>query len=215
MGRRQDLERSIRESYAIIRDYERIIQTSGRPEEKLRGRRATEEQWALIKGYLNEYVPLVGGALPSDVAEIAAHFGPLERVGASPDSPSGGSALPSAQSVHASGQGSMAIGGSMSGSTLITGNHNTIVVQNTGRVAASSAPTEPEIDVQSLRRKLIARCDTGDLRDLCFVLGVDADNYPDTKDDFIRDLLLDLKKWDRVDEFVAALRREKSWVLAE
>jgi hypothetical protein len=73
-SRRADLEQSIRESYEIIRDYERQIQVSDRPEEKLRARRAIAEQWNLIEGYLNEYSSLAGGVLSADVAEIAAHF---------------------------------------------------------------------------------------------------------------------------------------------
>jgi len=74
MGRRQDLESSIRESYDIIREYEQQIQTSDRPEEKRRARAKMDVYWALIEGYLQEYIPLVGGLLPSDLAEVAAHF---------------------------------------------------------------------------------------------------------------------------------------------
>lgn len=74
MSRREDLERLIRESYGIIRVHKETIQTSDRPEEKLRSQRAVDAQWVLIEGYLEAYLPLVGDALPPDIAEIAAHF---------------------------------------------------------------------------------------------------------------------------------------------
>lgn len=74
MSRREDLERYIRQSYEIIRDYEEMIQTSNRPEDKQQAQRAVDRQWGLIEGYLKEYLPLVGDALPSDIREIAAHF---------------------------------------------------------------------------------------------------------------------------------------------
>jgi hypothetical protein len=76
MGRREDLERSIRESYDIVRQYEAILQTSDRPEEKLRARREIERQWMLIEGQVRELAPLSGGALPPDLAELAARFAP-------------------------------------------------------------------------------------------------------------------------------------------
>jgi hypothetical protein len=41
--RRADLEQSIRESYGIIREYEAIVRTSDRPEEKVRARRIIQE----------------------------------------------------------------------------------------------------------------------------------------------------------------------------
>ena len=83
MSRQQDLERSIRESYDIIRQYEAVIRTSGRPEEKLRARRVIDEQWALIEGYLAQYRPLCGGVLPDDMAQLAA-----AAPGAEPAAPS-------------------------------------------------------------------------------------------------------------------------------
>jgi hypothetical protein len=74
LASKEDLESDIRASYQVIRDYRRTIQTSDRPEEKLRARRETERQWKLIEGYLKEYDPLVGGMFPRDIAEIATHF---------------------------------------------------------------------------------------------------------------------------------------------
>jgi hypothetical protein len=77
MTRRHDLESHIRESYALIRDYEDILRTSDRPKEKARARRNIEEQWGLIAGFLKEYLALCesqGLSLPSDIQEIAARF---------------------------------------------------------------------------------------------------------------------------------------------
>jgi hypothetical protein len=59
MGRKEDIEQSIRESYEIIHGYERIVQTSNRPEEKLRARRIIREQRELIVGYQAELDALV------------------------------------------------------------------------------------------------------------------------------------------------------------
>jgi hypothetical protein len=73
-SRRADLEQHIRDSYEIIREYERMIQTSDRPEEKLRARRTIEEQWNRVREYLAEYARLVNGTWPRDIAEITAHF---------------------------------------------------------------------------------------------------------------------------------------------
>lgn len=66
------LEQSIRESYALIHDYEQIIQTSPDPKEKARCQRVIGEQQALIRGYLADYRCIVGAALPTDIAQIAA-----------------------------------------------------------------------------------------------------------------------------------------------
>jgi len=68
-------------------------------------------------------------------------------------------------------------------------------------------------DLQVLRQKLIDRCSEGDLRDVCFVMGIDDENYPKAKGDFVRELLQDLKRRDRLPELMDALRREKPWVL--
>jgi len=68
-------------------------------------------------------------------------------------------------------------------------------------------------DLQALRQKLIDRCSEGDLRDVCFVMGIDDENYPAAKSGFVRELLQDLKRKDRLAELVDVLRREKPWVL--
>ena len=77
--------------------------------------------------------------------------------------------------------------------------------------ATPAAPVAP--DLQALRLKLIDRCSEGDLRDVCFVMGIDDDNYPQAKSDFVRELLQDLKRKDRLAELMDTLRREKPWVL--
>lgn len=80
MVRKADLEQSIRESYQIVHQYESIIRTSDRPEEKLRARRVTAEQWQLVRDYLAEYRPLVDGKLPEEIAQIAARFESLDEL---------------------------------------------------------------------------------------------------------------------------------------
>lgn len=78
-------------------------------------------------------------------------------------------------------------------------------------------PTPPTAsampDLQALRQKLIDRCSEGDLRDVCFAMGIDDENYPKAKSDFVRELLQDLKRRDRLPELMDTLRREKPWVL--
>jgi hypothetical protein len=58
MSRRDDLESAIQESYELIREYETIIRTSDRPEEKARARRILREQRALIDDYQAELAGL-------------------------------------------------------------------------------------------------------------------------------------------------------------
>jgi len=78
MSRKTDLEQYIRESYQLIREYEEIQRLSDDPKEQVRSRRAIEEQWVFIKGYLAEYVPLcerLSLTMPKDIAEIAVTAG--------------------------------------------------------------------------------------------------------------------------------------------
>ncbi|MBN1140042.1 MAG: SUMF1/EgtB/PvdO family nonheme iron enzyme [Anaerolineae bacterium] len=79
MARKDDLEKSIAESYQIIRGYEDILRTSDRPEEKARARRMIGEQGVLIQGQLGEYLALAGDAPSDDVAQIAHHIVALQR----------------------------------------------------------------------------------------------------------------------------------------
>jgi hypothetical protein len=79
MSRQADLENAIRESYTIIRDYEAIIRTSERPEEKLRAQRIIEKQWEIIRSYLAEYEKIaVGSSAPNDISEISKRFSNYE-----------------------------------------------------------------------------------------------------------------------------------------
>lgn len=77
----------------------------------------------------------------------------------------------------------------------------------------TASTTASALDVNELRQKLIERCSLGDLKDLCFVMGIDDENYSSSKSEFVRELLADLKRQGRLDELVATVRREKEWVL--
>jgi hypothetical protein len=72
-----DLEAHIRESYKLIHEYEKILQMSDNPKEKLRAQTAIDEQWTFVKGYLDEYIPLCQRlqiSIANDLVEIVAHF---------------------------------------------------------------------------------------------------------------------------------------------
>jgi hypothetical protein len=78
MGRKSDLEKHIRESYELIRQFELMQQTSSDPKEKLRVRRDVAEQQDLIRGYLQEYERLCSFTRVNpdqDIAEIAIASG--------------------------------------------------------------------------------------------------------------------------------------------
>lgn len=75
MGRKDDLERAISDSYDTIQRYEAIQRDSDRPEERKRAGRVIDDQQALIKRYLDEYLALcqrLGIAPAQDITEIAA-----------------------------------------------------------------------------------------------------------------------------------------------
>jgi len=86
MARKDDLENSIRESYDIIRDYEAIVHTSERPEEKARARRVVREQWTNVEKYLAEYYRVTIN-VADDIAQIAARFTPVAKAGAPSNQP--------------------------------------------------------------------------------------------------------------------------------
>jgi len=67
--------------------------------------------------------------------------------------------------------------------------------------------------LKELQPKLISRCSLSDLKDLCFVLGIDYEDYPVTKSDFVRELLLDLSRKNLESAFLTTLRDQKPWVL--
>ena len=73
MSRRDDLEQHIRESYELVREYEDIVRTTDRPEERQRAERVIRKQRSLIGVYLGEYQGLLEQLrqdMPQDIAEI-------------------------------------------------------------------------------------------------------------------------------------------------
>jgi len=70
-----------------------------------------------------------------------------------------------------------------------------------------------EIDRRELRTRLLERCSVSDLSDLCYELDLDRENYSRNKQDFARELLVDLEHKGRTDELIAVLREQMSWVL--
>lgn len=77
MSYKTDLEAHIRESYKLIQEYEEIQLLSDVPKEKMRAKRAIEEQWGFIRGYLDEYMQLckrLQVSVAVDLREIVAHF---------------------------------------------------------------------------------------------------------------------------------------------
>ncbi len=73
MSRKFDLENLIRESYTIIREYERIQLLSDRPEEKARSELNIKKQWENIERLLHQY-ELITNTIPDDIAEIANYL---------------------------------------------------------------------------------------------------------------------------------------------
>src|SRR5947208_759943 len=77
MGRKEDLEGNIRESYDLIRQYETIGRETDRPKERRHAGRVAEEQWGYIKNYLDEYIPLcerLRQSISAEFLELAARF---------------------------------------------------------------------------------------------------------------------------------------------
>lgn len=73
MGRKDDLEKDIRQSYDLIRQHEETLKLSDNPKEKARCRRAIKEQRGLIRDYLEEYLPRYNQSasdIPQDITEI-------------------------------------------------------------------------------------------------------------------------------------------------
>jgi hypothetical protein len=105
MSRKTDLEHHLRASAQLIQEYEEIIRLSDNPKEKLRSRRVIEEQWALITGYLDEYIPLCHQrqeVLAEDIRDMAARFPAYAgRLGCSvqPGTPAPPEVIPAARPV--------------------------------------------------------------------------------------------------------------------
>lgn len=75
---KSDLEDKIRSSYRLIHDYELIIQTSDRPEEKLRSKRQIGQQKEFIRDHLSQYIALcqrLEVEKAEDITEIANFIG--------------------------------------------------------------------------------------------------------------------------------------------
>lgn len=68
-------------------------------------------------------------------------------------------------------------------------------------------------DTIHLRNRLLERSSLSDLKDICLIMKIDYDNYPTGKQDFVRDLLSELVRQSRTEEFVTTLNTEKPWVL--
>jgi hypothetical protein len=85
--------------------------------------------------------------------------------------------------------------------------------KKTSKQSPETKASTRDARTRDLLHKLMDRCSLGDLKDLCFVMSIDYDNYPGGKSDFIRDLLKDLQQQGRLDEFERTLRQEKPWVL--
>ena len=78
MSRKSDLERNIRESYGLIRDAEAALRAPRAAASKLRLRHNVEEQWALVKEYIAEYMLLhqrLNFRVPADITQIAISVG--------------------------------------------------------------------------------------------------------------------------------------------
>ncbi len=157
--RKQELEELIVDSYSVICDWERIRQT-GRPEEKLDARRRIKEQWDNIERYLVEYRQIVGGVLPGNMAQIAAHFGPVEtaapQTASSGQPPAGGNTY----IIHHAVQSAIGDGAQ--------------VIQPAAPPAGSSAAVQ-DVDTAALRARL-GRLDDVQIEALCL------DHFPTVYD---------------------------------
>jgi len=77
MGRKEDLESHIRESYKLAEEYEAKIPTEDDPKRELRYRREADRLWNLIHGWLKEYLFLIRylpSPIPDDIVQIAVKF---------------------------------------------------------------------------------------------------------------------------------------------
>lgn len=77
MNRKDDLERFIRESYRLIREYEDIQRLHPDPKERMRAQLLIDEQQRLVINYLKEYALLcqrLGLSIAADISELAISF---------------------------------------------------------------------------------------------------------------------------------------------
>lgn len=69
------------------------------------------------------------------------------------------------------------------------------------------------ITLETLKEKMQSRCSLSDVKDLCYYMGIDYENYPDTKDQFIRELLKNLEQKGQIEDLISMIRSKKPWVL--
>jgi hypothetical protein len=77
MPYKTDLEKHIRESYHLILEYDKDLRLAVEALERARAQKVIDELWTLIKGYLNEYIPLCERLqlnVAADLKEIVARF---------------------------------------------------------------------------------------------------------------------------------------------
>jgi hypothetical protein len=83
----------------------------------------------------------------------------------------------------------------------------------TPALPSSTPVANSRIDLNSIRQKLSDRTNLSELRTLCFTMRVNYENYPSLHSDFIRELLRDMERQGRLDDLMAAIRRELPHVL--
>jgi hypothetical protein len=66
---------------------------------------------------------------------------------------------------------------------------------------------------EDLRQKLIARASLSDLKDLCFSLGINYENYPNTTRDFVRELVREMANQGELERLIAQVKKQMPWVL--
>ena len=71
MPRREDLEQLIRESFQLIQEFEKIIQSSSDPKQQLHARKEIAKQRGLFQEHLAEYHNIV---MPNDICRISSEF---------------------------------------------------------------------------------------------------------------------------------------------
>lgn len=77
MSYKADLEMQLRESYKLIREYEKIVLLTSSPKEKASARVNIEDQWEIVKEALDMYIRLCQRLhvdLAEDIVELVAHF---------------------------------------------------------------------------------------------------------------------------------------------
>jgi hypothetical protein len=73
-------------------------------------------------------------------------------------------------------------------------------------------PASPSA-AEDLRQKLTARASLSDLKDLCFSLGINYENYPNTTRDFVRELVREMANQGELDRLTAQVKKQMPWVL--